>query len=400
MLSETKIKAARPRKKPYKLADGRGLYLFITPPGGRLWRLDYRIHGKRKTLSLGAYPDIPLKSARNRLNDARRKIADGIDPSIVRKAEKAAGNGGSFKAVALEWHAKQSARWDPDHARRVQWRLERYVFPWLGGTPVKVITAPEILSLLRGIESRGAAETAHRVHQVISQVMRYAVATGRAEHDPAGDLKGALQSVKTTNRAAITHPNEVGELLRAMEGYSGSLVTRCALRLAPYVFVRPGELRRMEWTEIDLDTATWRIPAVKMKMREEHIVPLSKQAIAILQEVRPLTGNGRYVFPSERTRERPISENTLNAALRRLGYSKEEMTSHGFRAMAATFLNEKGWPKDVIERQLAHAERNKVRAAYNRAEHLPERRRMMQAYADYLDSLRAGADVVSIRKGA
>lgn len=404
MLTEPKIRNARPREKPYKLTDGGGLYLLVTPterkPGGKWWRFDYRINGRRKTLSFGTYPDVTLKAARGKRDEARRLLANGADPGEVRKAEKAAGSVGTFKPVALEWHARQTEKWEPAHAERVMKRLERSVFPWIGERQIKAITSPELLALLRNVESRGAIESAHRIHQTISQVFRYAVATGRAERDPSADLKGALTPVNTINRAAVTTPQAVGELLRAVDGYQGSLTTKCALRLAPLVFVRPGELRRAEWPEFDLDAATWRIPKAKMKMRADHIVPLSQQAIAIIRELQPLTGRGRYLFPSERTRDRPMSENTINAALRRMGYAKDEMTGHGFRAMASTLLNEQGWNKDVIERQLAHAERNKVRAAYNRAEHLPARRKMMQAWADYLDGLKAGADVVPLKRKA
>ncbi len=343
---------------------------------------------------------MTLKAARGKRDAARRLLAEGADPGEARKAEKRAGNEGTFKAVALEWHTKQSEKWDAGHADRVMKRLERYVFPWIGDRQIKAITSPDLLALLRSVESSGKIELAHRVHQIVSQAFRYAVATGRAERDPSADLKGALTPVKTVNRAAVTTPQAVGELLRAIDSYTGSLTTKCALRLAPLTFVRPGELRRAEWPEFDLNAATWRIPAAKMKMRADHIVPLSHQAVAIIRELQPLTGRGRYLFPSERTHDRPMSENTINAALRRMGYAKDEMTGHGFRAMASTLLNEQGWNKDVIERQLAHAERNKVRAAYNRAEHLPERRKMMQAWADYLDSLKAGADVVPLKRKA
>jgi integrase len=405
MLSETKIRAAKPADRAYKLFDGAGLYLLVVPAvrqaGARKWwRLDYRFGGKRKTISLGTYPEVSLLSARRRRDEARRMLAEGRDPAELRKAQKAEGTEGTFRAVALEWHSRQSSRWDPGHAARIMRRLALHVFPVIGQRPIKEITAPEILTLLRSIEARGTIEAAHRVHQIISQVFRYAVATGNAERDPAADLKGALQPVKSVSRAAITEPKAVGELLRAIDGYQGAMAVQCALRLAPLVFVRPGELRRAEWSEFDLDEGTWRIPAAKMKMRADHVVPLSRQAIAILRELQPLTGSGRYLFPSERTRDRPMSENTLNAALRRLGYRRDEMTAHGFRAMASTLLNEQGWPVDVIERQLAHAERNKVRAAYNRAEYLPERRKMMQAWADYLDALRSGAPVIALRRGS
>ena len=265
--------------------------------------------------------------------------------------------------------------------------MEKDIFPWIGNRPIKDITAPELLATLRRMESRGALELAHRMREYCGMVFRYAVATGKAERDPSGDLRGALAPVKTKHHASVTDPKKIGELLRAIDGYTGSFMTKCALQLAPLVFVRPGELRTAEWAEFDLDAAEWRIPGEKMKMRDKHIVPLSKQAVEILRSIHPLTGSGRYVFPSVRTTARPMSENTVNAALRRLGYEKNEMTGHGFRSMASTLLHEQGWPHEAIERQLAHAERNKVSAAYNYAEHLPKRREMMQAWADYLGRL-------------
>jgi integrase len=277
-------------------------------------------------------------------------------------------------------------------------RLTLNVFPWIGARPVGQITAPELLAVLRRIEARGRLETAHRAHQNCGQVLRFAVATGRAERDPSGDLRGALPPASKRHHAAVIDPKAIAELLRVLDGYTGSFVTACALRLAPLLFVRPGELRRAEWAEIDLDAAEWRIPAAKMKMRAPHVVPLADQALAILRELHPLTGRGRYVFPGARSADRPMSENTVNAALRRLGYDKDVMTGHGFRTLASTTLHEQGWPSDIIERQLAHAERNKIKAAYNRAEHLPERRRMMQAWADHLDTLREGANVVPLRR--
>ena len=276
-------------------------------------------------------------------------------------------------------------------------RFELYIFPWIGAKPIREVVAPELLEALRRIESTGAIETAHRAMQTCSQVFRYAVASGLADRDPASDLKGALTPSRETHRAAILDPKGVGALLRACDDYPGTLVARCALRFAPLVFVRPGELRHAEWCEIDFDAKEWRIPGPKMKMREQHVVPLSRQAVAILHELRPLTGDGRYIFPSERTRDRPMSNATVLAALRRLGYAKDEMSGHGFRAMASTLLNELGWAPDVIERQLAHAERNKVRAAYNRATHLAERRKMMQAWADYLDGLKGDVKAIPLR---
>ena len=393
-LTDTTIRAAKPADKPFKLFDGGGLFLLVTPAGGRLWRLKYRHGGKEKGLAFGAYPVITLKAARERAIDARRLLADGVDPAQA-KAKTAGAH--SFETIAREWHAKFAPTWTAAHGARIITRLELNVFPWIGARPVGEITAPELLAVLRRIEARGRLETAHRAHQNCGTVFRYAVATGRAERDPSGDLRGALPPATKRHHAAIVEPKAVAELLRAVDSYTGSLVTACALKLAPLVFVRPGELRRAEWAEIDLDAAEWRIPAAKMKMREAHTVPLSRQAVAILRELQPLTGRGQYVFSGARSADRPMSENTVNAALRRLGYDKDTMTGHGFRSLASTILHEQGWPSDIIERQLAHAERNKIKAAYNRAQHLPERRRMMQAWADYLDGLRAGGVVVPIR---
>jgi integrase len=302
--------------------------------------------------------------------------------------------------VALEWLAKQNLA--AATIEKAKWTFEQLLFPELGERPIRHITAPELLAALRKLESRGKIETAHRTKQRASQIFRYAIATGRAEHDPAADLRGALTPLEVEHRAAITDPKRVGELLRAIDEYAGQPSTHYALKLAPYVFLRPGELRAAEWSEFSLDSEPpeWRIPDVRMKMREAHIVPLSQQAVDVLREIQPLTSSGRFVFPSLRTTTRPISEGTLNAALRRLGFSKEEMTGHGFRTTASTLLNEQGWHPDLIELQLAHAERNKIRAAYNRAQRLPERRKMMQAWADYLDGLRAGSNVVPIRRPA
>lgn len=397
-LTEIAVRNAKARAKPVRLFDSGGLYLEIAPSGGKWWRFKYRFTEKEKRLSLGVYPEVSLKAARAKRDEARRLLADGIDPSEHRQQSKSALAKGanSFETIAREWFAKFSENWVDTHSTKIIRRLERDLFPWLGARPINSITAPELLSALRRIESRGALETAHRAMQNCGQVFRYAVATGCAERDPTGDLRGALPPVKEKHHASIRDPRAIGALLRAIDGYEGSLVTKCALRLAPLLFVRPGELRRAEWTEFNLDAAEWRIPAERMKMREQHIVPLSTQAVAILRELHALTGARRYVFPGARSSSRPMSENTVNAGLRRLGYAKDEMTGHGFRSIASTLLNEQGWHRDAIERQLAHAERDNVRAAYNFAEHLPERRKMMQAWADYLDGLKAGAEVISI----
>jgi integrase len=400
-LTTTSVKNAKPRTKPYKLADEKGLYLEVRPNRARYWRMKYRFAGVEKRLALGVWPDVGLKQARDRRDDARRLLADGVDPGFVKqlqKASQAERAENSFEAVALEWFAKHARTWASNHSDRILRRLKSDVFPWLGTRPIAEIGAPELLRVLRRVESRGAIETAHRVLQSCGQVFRYAIATGRADRDPAADLRGALPPARQRHHASITHPREVAELLRGIDGYEGSFVTRSALKFAPLVFVRPGELRKAEWSEIDLEAGEWRISAERMKAREQHIVPLSRQATEILSELHPLTGHGQYVFPGTRSRRRPMSENTINAALRRLGYAKDEATGHGFRSTASTLLHEQGWAADVIERQLAHAERNKVRAAYNYAEHLPERRKMMQAWADYLDALRDGENAAPIRR--
>ncbi|MCA1853594.1 MAG: site-specific integrase, partial [Beggiatoa sp.] len=340
------------------------------------------------------------KEARGRRDNAREHLAHGADPGEVRKAQKAARadrDAGSFEAVAREWHAKHAPRWATGHADKIIQRLEREVFPWVGGRPVGKVTAPELLACLRRIEARGAIETAHRALQDSGRVFRFALATGRAERDPAADLRGALAPVIESHYAALLAPEAIGALLRAIDGYQGDLPTRCALRLAPLTFVRPGELRKAEWSEIDLDAAEWNIAAKRMKTREPHLVPLSRQAVECLRELYPLTGRGRYVFPGLRTPSRPLSENTVNAALRRLGYAKDEMTGHGFRAMARTILDEVlGVRPDYIEHQLAHTVRDPLGRAYNRTTHLAERRDMMQRWADYLDGLKNGAEVVPL----
>jgi integrase len=401
-LRDIQVRNEKPTDKPRKLADERGLYLLINQVG-KYWRFDYRFNNKRKTLALGVYPDVSLALARERRDAARMQLANGIDPGENRKAQKAAAQGraaNSFEAVAREWFAKFSPNWVDSHASKIFLRLQNDVFPWLGERPIAEIAAPEILTCLRRVEQRGAVETAHRVLQNCGQVFRYAVATGRALRDPCGDLRGALPPVKQRHHPSITDPAEIGKLLRTISGYQGSFVTKCALQLAPLVFVRPGELRKAEWEEIDLDQAEWRIPGAKMKMREVHIVPLATQVVTILRDLKKLTGTGRYLFPGARTNDRPMSENTINAALRRLDYGSDELTGHGFRSMASTLLNEQGWHRDAIERQLAHGERNSVRAAYNYAEHLPERRRMMQAWADFLMGLADGARVIAMRPAA
>lgn len=408
-LSDVLIKNAKPGPKAQRLFDGGGLYLEVAPSGGKWWRLKYRHDGKEKRLSLGTYPDTSLKDARERRDLARRDLAAGIDPGVKRKAEKetrAALAANTFEAVAREWHqAVHVAKVSEGHAARNLLRLEQDAFPWLGSIPIADITAPKLLESLRRVEARGAIETAHRVRQVCGQVFRYGIATGRCERDPAADLRDALQPVIVTHHAAIIDPKQVGALLRAFDDYQGLPTTRAALKLAPLVFLRPGELRQAEWAEFDLDAAMWTIPAARMKRTKQqklsgapHLVPLSSQAVAILRDLEPLTGRGRFVFPSPRGATRPMSENGVLSALRRMGFSKEEMSGHGFRAMARTLMTERlGIPEAVIEAQLAHAVKDSLGRAYNRTEFVEQRRSMMQTWADYLDSLRQGGQVIPFK---
>ena len=392
MLTDKTLKALRPRAALYRLADGNGLCI---PTGARLWRFRYRHNGNARMLSLGAWPAVTLADARQRRDEARKLVAQGIDPSAARKATKDA-DALTFEAIAREWLERRDLA--PATAKKHHWLLERHVLPVLGAKPISSITAADVLGMLQGLEARGLLETAGRARSQVSVVFRHAVATLRAPGDPTVALRGAIKTPKVTHHAAITEPLKLGDLLRALHAYRGGFVVASALKLAPLLFVRPGELRDAEWSEIDLDAATWCIPAHKMKMRASHIVPLSSQAVAILRELQALTGRGQYVFPSPRTSGRPMSENAVTAALRALGYDGDTMTAHGFRSTASTLLHEQGYPSDVIERQLAHKETNAVKDAYNRAQHLPERRTMMQAWADYCDALRIGADVVPIRR--
>ncbi|MFU2207790.1 tyrosine-type recombinase/integrase [Solidesulfovibrio sp. C21] len=409
MLTDTAVRNAKPGAKALRLFDSGGLYLEVSPSGGKWWRLKYRHGGKEKRISLGVYPDVSLKDARERRDEARKLIANGIDPSKARQDEKSAVEAqatedeNTFEVVARDWHAKQVKAWSEGHAAKVLARMEQHLFPAFGHFPITTLRAPAILPTLREIEAKGHNETAKRLRQYCEAVFAFAISTGIAERNVGADLRGALAPGRVTNRPAIIDPKGVAQLLRAIDGYQGSPVTLAALRLAPLVFVRPGELRQAEWSEIDLDAADgprWSIPAEKMKMRRNHVVPLSKQAVEIIEELRSLTGHDRFLFPCNRTKGRCMSNMTLNAALRRLGYEQGEMCAHGFRAMASTLLNEQGWNSDLIERQLAHAERNSIRAAYNRAEYLPERRKMMQAYADFLDRLKVGAKVTPLHVAA
>lgn len=402
-LSAAAVRSVKGRDKPYKLTDGGGLYLHVTPNGSRHWRMNYRFGGKQATLSFGAFPDVGLADAREKRDAMRKLLANGIDPMIWRKQQELAARlsaANTFKAVAEEWVAKmeREAR-SAVTIGKLRWLLG-FAYPDIGDRPIAEISTLELLSVLRGVEARGRHESARRMRSVCGRVFRYAIATGRASHDLSADLRDALTTPKVTHRAAITDAKQVGALLRAIEGFDGHRVTRLALRLAPHVFVRPGELRHAEWTEIDTDKSIWTIPADKMKMRRPHCVPLSRQSLAIIAEIRAVTGNGRYLFPGFQTVKRAMSENTINGALRRLGYDGSEMTGHGFRAMASTLLNESGkWHPDAIERQLAHVESDGVRRAYARGEHWPERVAMMQDWSDYLDRLRTGATIIEGKFG-
>jgi integrase len=400
-LTELAIRNAKPQRKAKKLFDkrGSGLYLVITPSGSKLWRMKYRFAGDERLLALGAYPDVTLERARRKANDARAQLADGIDPVEQRRAQRSAA-ADSFEIVAREWLKKFADRWTVGTAQTKQRRLEMHVFPRLGRRPVREITASDLLGVIKRVDDAGNHDTARRVHQLCGEILRYAVATDRAERDPSGDLRGAFAPVNTISRAAATDPEHVAAILQMCDAYTGYAVTRCALRLAPLVFVRPGELRQAEWSEIDFSRAEWTIPAWKMKMRNSHTVPLSLQAITILRDVQKVTGDGRFVFPSGRTPDRPMSDNAILAAMRRMGIPKEEMSGHGWRAVARTLIAEnlealgligviwESMGREIIEHQLAHVVRDANGDAYNRTKFLRERRQLMQAWADYLDSLK------------
>ncbi len=401
-LTDTAIRNAKSGTKPVRLFDAGGLYLEVAPNGGKWWRLKYRFNGKEKRISLGTYPDVKLKAARKSCEDARTLLAGGIDPSEHRKITKnmrADNTANSFEAIAREWFAKYSPGWAPSHSSKIIQRLENDVFPWIGSRPIAEITAPELLKVLRRIEDRGALDTVHRAHQNCGQVFRYGVATGRCERDPSPDLRGALAPAKHEHFAAITDPAAVGELLRAIDGFRGTFVVQCALKLAPLFFVRPGELRKAEWQQFDLEKGEWRYFVTKTK--SEHLVPLSTQAIAILRELHALTGTRKLVFPG-RDPKKPMSDAAINAALRRMGYdTKTEITGHGFRAMARTILHQDLDVKpEIIEHQLAHRVPDALGTAYNRTKFLVERRKMMQQWADYLDKLKAGAKIIPINQSA
>lgn len=391
--------------KPYQLTDTAGLQLEVLPSGGKLWRFKYRFGAKQKRMALGAYPTVSLKDARERRDDARKQLAAGIDPGAAKqavKASRAAAAANSFESVAREWIAVQSAaEWVPGYGVKVVGQLERNVFPWIGRKPVAEVSAAEVLECLRRVEGRGAVESARRIQAQVAAVFNFAMATQRATANPASSLRAVLKGHTPKHLAAIIEPRQVGALLRATDDYRGTFTVRCALKLAPLVFVRPGELRQAEWAEFNLDAGEWNIPAAKMKTRHAHLVPLSSQALAVLRELEPLTGSGRYLFPSPRSPARPMSDNAVLSALRRMGFAKDEMSGHGFRAMARTILDEVlGVRPDFIEHQLAHAVRDANGRAYNRTSHLAERRKMMQQWADYLDTLKAGGNVVPMRRSA
>lgn len=410
-LSDVAARAAKPREKPYKLAAGGGLYLEVMPTGARYWRLKYRFAGREKRLAIGVYPEVTLKEAGIERDKARALLRAGRDPSSEKQSAKlrakiAADN--SFEAVAREWLEVKAHGWTDRQHTKERARLENHAFPWLGKMPIADIGVTEIRPVLSRVVKRGHVDQAHRLQQQLSRIFRYAITTERAERDPAADLRDMLPAHSQKNLAHITDPEKVGELLRAIDAFSGTFTVASALKLASLCFARPGEIRAAEWDEIDFDAEEWAIKPARRKLRKalkenpntpHHIVPLSKQAIAVLRELQPLTGNGRYVFPGARGRSKPISENTINAGLRRMGYDKDTMTGHGFRHMASTLLNEQGlWSKDAIERQLSHKEPG-VSGVYNKAELLPERRKMMQAWADYLAALRdSSGKIVAIGK--
>lgn len=405
-LTDLKVRKAQPKEKAYKLVDGLGLYLQVTKNGGKWWRFKYLFEGKEKLLSLGVYPDISLAEARNRRQEARTMVAKGIDPSADRKVvkeQKAERLANSVESIAREWHKHMigNKAWSADHAATIMTRLEKDVFPWIGSKPLAEVTAKEIKAILDRVRSRGVIETARRVRTIMGQVYTYAIATDRANYDISAGFKGYLPPTSKTRKhmASVTDPKELAPLLRAMDGYQGGLVAQCALKLLPMLFVRPGELRHMEWTEIDLEAGEWHIPAEKMKMRLAHLVPLSRQAVAILEEIKPLTGHGKFVFPSTRSFFRCMSDNTINASFRRMGFDGETIVGHGFRATARTILDEVlGFRPDIIEHQLAHAVRDPNGRAYNRTAFLDQRREMMQVWADYLDGLKAGAKVLPFKR--
>jgi integrase len=408
-LSDTKIRSAKPKEKPYKLYDGDGLLLIVTPEGSRWWRQRYHFAGKEQSLSIGVYPQTTLAEAREKGAALRKQVANGINPSTdrqQRKAEQLEAAARTYKVVAAEWleRTSKARKWTTDHSERVRRRLEVHFFPWLARKSIAEVTEDDIITCVRRMEDRNIIDTARRALAEQDELFRAAKVRKYVKYNPVADLRGPdlLPRPKVKHHAGLTDPAQFGALLRAVDAYPGGFVVREALRFAPLVFVRPGELREAQWHEFDLDAKTpeWRIPADRMKMAEQHIVPLARQAVAVLRELYSLTGTQGYLFPSVRNASRPMSNNTINAALRTCGFTAAQQTGHGFRTTASTLLNEQGWNADAIERQLAHGPRDKVRAAYNSAQYLPERRKMMQAWADYLDRLRGGAKVIPIKRFA
>ncbi len=411
--SDLTVKALQPQEKPYRLNDGKGLFILINPNGSKYWRLNYSFQGKRKKLSLGVYPDVGLKQARLKALDCQKLLSEGKDPSQNRKEQKQAvkkaieneqrlADGipleNSFAEVTGRWLSDFEKTVVPATYKKVARRLEMHVFPFLANKPIAEIKAPDVLEVVLPIAKRQTVETAHRVLNHCHRVFKYAVAHGLMEYDPSPAVIDALPSIKVKHRAAITDPRQIGRLMRDIDNYTGTFVVKCALILSPLLFARPGEIRQMEWKDIDLTAKEWRYFVTKTET--EQIVPLSRQVVEVLEDIQKLTGHGQYVFPSARSNKRPMSNNAIRLALRAMDYDKETMSAHGFRTTASTLLNEQGWSPDAIERQLAHTSKNKVRAAYNRAQYLAERKKMMQAWADYLDSLKSGADVVPIKKHA
>lgn len=389
-LTDTVIKNSKFVDKQIKITDERGMYLLVSS-SGKYFRMDYRYAGKRKTLALGVYPETSLKEARAKRDSARKLLSDNIDPMEVRKTKKQLiyeDSSNSFYALANEWFNKFKGKWTPLHADKKWHFLEKDVFPYIGDKPIKVVTAREILTILERIQLRGAIDIAHRIKGICGEIFLYGIVTQRCDNNPTEGLSKALTPKRNQHMACITDTTQLKGLLRSIDDYHGEFITKCALQIAPYVFVRPGELRQAEWSEIDFDNAVWKIPPGKMKMRKPHIVPLTNQVIKIFRDIQPLTGHWKYVFPSLRSKERAMSDNTLTCALRNMGYSKEEMTAHGFRGIASTLLHENGWNSDIIEIQLAHSEKNKVKAAYNHAEYMEDRIKMMQWWADYLDKIK------------
>lgn len=401
-LTDIQVRNAKPSDKLYRLKDERGLFLEVPAKGSKRWRLRFSFQGKPGLLSLGTYPEISLRDARDKREEARRMLANGLNPSEVRKSQKNENQADAltFEVMFREWYTKFQTQCSKKHAEDTRDRMEKNILPSLGERPIREITSPEIRDVIERIEKRGAPEQARRLLQKTSAVFQFCEATGRLQGNPAYSLRKMIPPPKRKHHAAIIVPKGVAALMRKIENYDGQVITRYALKFAAYTFVRPGELRHAEWVEFEIENRLWRIPAHKMKMREQHLVPLSRQVLDVLKELYTLTGDGRYVFPGLRGSSRPMSENTINAALRTMGYDKTEMTGHGFRTTASTLLNEMGWTPDAIERQLAHAERDDVRGAYNAAQYLPERVKMMQAWSDYLDSLRLGAKVTTIHSKA